>query len=504
LIKSTLNHKLSTFNPQFTLHFSPFTIHFSLRKGSNKLAGIGFLLKKLVREDRYVSDIKANLYALVISSGPWLFAVMSIAGLSVFSGAYSVESHMILFRAIIVYVYTFSLIFSSIFQLILTRFISDRLYQREFSALFPTFMGAMFLAGILSIAVSSIFISFTRLSYIIKILFVVLFCTVSFQWIIMIFLSSLRDYVKVVFIYFFGFAVSFASGMVLGSYWDLKGYLAGFTMGQIIIVLCLIERICREFPWGEENIFEFTWYGNKYPQLLCSAFLYNLGYWLDKIIIWYSPQSHIIENSFRAHYPYDTSSFLAALTIVPAMSIFFLQVETDFYEGLRKYINTILNEGTYKEIEVKREVLISSLKQKLLFISQIQFLITIIIFLIAPYIITAIGFSSEDVVPVFRIIVLASLFQILFLILIVLHWYLELLNDALLCIVIFAILNGLLNYYFVYHTDILLGTGYLIAIFISFVITYLNLQYKIKYLNYITFLKKPNSQGQVSMPKFKP
>jgi uncharacterized membrane protein len=467
------------------------------------LAGIGFLLKKLVQEDRYVSDIKANLYAMVISSGPWLFAVICIAGLSVFSGAYSVEPNMILFRAIIVYIYTFSLIFSSIFQLILTRFISDRLYQREFSALFPSFVGSMFLCGVLSLAVSSIFMYFTSLPYIIKVLCVMLFCAVSFQWIIMIFLSSLRDYLKVILIYFFGFIISFVSAMTFGFFFDLKGYLAGFTIGQIIIVLCLIERICREFPWGEENIFEFTFYGNKYPQLLFSGFLYNFAYWLDKIIIWYSPQSHIIENSFRAHYPYDTSSFLAALTIVPAMSIFFLQVETDFYEGLRKYINTILNEGTYKEIEKRREILIVSLKQKLLFICQIQFLITIIIFLIAPYIITAIGFVAEEVVPVFRVIVLASLFQILFLIIIVLHWYLELLNDALLCIGVFTILNGLLNYYFVYYTDAVLGTGYLIAILISFVIAYLNLQYKMKYLNYITFLKKTISQGQVSMPKFK-
>ncbi|MEQ8225758.1 MAG: exopolysaccharide Pel transporter PelG, partial [Candidatus Eremiobacterota bacterium] len=254
------------------------------------MAGIGFLLKKLLHEDRYVSDFKANLISLVISSGPWLFAVMSIAGLSVFAGPYSVQPAMVLFRVIIVYVYTFSLIITSIFQLVLTRFISDRLYQREYSALFPNFAGAMFLSGLLCFIASSVFISFSTVNFILKILCVVLFCTVSFQWIIMVFLSSLRDYVKVVAIYFFGFILSFFIAMIAGNYWHTEGYLAGFTLGQVVIVIFLIRRIKSEFTWGEDRIFEFTRYFNKYPQLALAAFLYNLGYWLDKLIVWYSPE----------------------------------------------------------------------------------------------------------------------------------------------------------------------------------------------------------------------
>jgi uncharacterized membrane protein len=467
------------------------------------MAGIGFLLKKLLNEDRYVSDFKANLISLIISSGPWLFAVISIAGLSIFAGAYSVQPHMVLFRVIIVYVYTFSLIITGIFQLILTRFISDRLYQREYSALFPNFAGAMSLCGLICFLSSSIFISFSTVNFILKILFVVLFCTVSFQWIIMVFLSSLRDYVKVVLIYFAGFALSFLTAMIMGKYWQTEGYLAGFTLGQIAIVIFLVGRIKSEFTWGEDRIFEFTRYFNKYPQLALAAFLYNLGYWLDKLIIWYSPKSITLEAVFRAHYPYDTSSFLAALTIIPAMSVFFLQVETDFYEGLRKYINTILYQGIYEEIENKRDLLISALKEKLLQITEIQFLITLIIFIIAPYIIRFLGYNAEDIVPVFRIIIVAAFFQILFLILVVLHWYLELLTDSLVCISIFTVLNGILSHLFIWYSNFTLGTGYLIAIIISTVIIFLNLMYKMKHLNYLTFLCKPVSQGQPVMPKFK-
>ena len=102
------------------------------------MAGIGYVLKKLVKEDTYTGDFKANLYSLVISSGPWLFAVICIAGLFIFTG-YEARYDMLVFRAVIVYVYAFSLISSSFFQLILTRFISDKLYQRNILLYYPIF-----------------------------------------------------------------------------------------------------------------------------------------------------------------------------------------------------------------------------------------------------------------------------------------------------------------------------------------------------------------------------
>jgi len=469
------------------------------------MAGIGYVLKKLVKEDSYTGDFKANLYSLVISSGPWLFAVICIAGLFIFTG-YEAHYEMLVFRAVIVYVYAFSLISSSFFQLILTRFISDKLYQREYSSLLPNFFGVMSLCGILNFIVSVLYIFvFTELNFLCKVLAVVLFCVAGYQWILMVFLSAVRDYLKTTLIFFTGFFLSFFAALILGKYLALAGYLTGFLLGQTVILLLLIQSMISEFPLGQDEIFEFTRYFRLYPPLVWAAFLYNLGYWMDKIILWLSPLASSIEG-FRYHYPYDTACFLAALTIIPAMAMFFLQVETEFYEALRKYINIILNKGNYEIIERNRKNLINILKVKLFQIIEFQFLITLISCFLAPTLIKWLGFEDLDsLIPVYVIILFASFFQILFLILIVLFWYVDLLWESFFCVFIFALSNGLLTFIQLYYFPSLLplGTGYLISVILSFIITFLILFFRLRELNYLTFLRrKEPAEKIIPMPKF--
>ena len=43
------------------------------------MAGIGFELRRILAEDTYTSMVKGYLYSTVISSGPWLMSVLSLA-----------------------------------------------------------------------------------------------------------------------------------------------------------------------------------------------------------------------------------------------------------------------------------------------------------------------------------------------------------------------------------------------------------------------------------------
>ncbi|MHC9539085.1 MAG: exopolysaccharide Pel transporter PelG [Vulcanimicrobiota bacterium] len=467
------------------------------------MAGIGFLLKNLINEDRYASDMKANLYTLIISSGPWVMAVTSLAALSVFAHHATASEEMLVFRAIVIYSYAFSLILSSIFQLILTRFISDKLYQREYDSLLPNFIGVLTLSGLLNFIASTFYMALTPLPFIVKALSVVLFCAIGFQWIVMVFLSTVRDYIKVTLIFFIGFITSFVLSLTMGEFMNLTGYLMGFTIGQVLTLIFLIQRVSEEFPLGTDMPFEFLRYMKKYPILVWAAFLYNAGFWSDKLIVWYSPYGYDIGGSFRGHVPYDSASFLAALTIIPSLSLFFLKVETDFFEGLRRYINTILNKGTYSDVERESKNLLSLLKLDLFAIFKLQILITLIIFLLAPNILRLLGYIPEELSATFMVCLVGFLFQVLFLTMIVLFWYLELLRESLVCIVTFVISNTIINLVLINFTSVLIGTGYMLSACISFVVAYFLLMEKIKDLDYRTFMQSPLHEGQMEMPKFK-
>lgn len=467
------------------------------------MAGIGFLLKNLVNRDRYASDLEANLYSLVISSGPWIFAVICVSALNAFAHLHMENREILLFRAVLIYVYAFSLITSSLFQLIFTRFISDKLYQREHDSLLPNLTGVLITTGLLNFLVSVLYVSFVPLALSIKIISVTLYCTVGFQWIVLVFLSSIRDYIKVTLSFIIGFLLSFAAGITLGSLLGEVGYLAGFTLGQAVTLLLLIRRIAREFPYGKDGPFEFARYIERYPMLFWSGFLYNLGFWIDKIMMWYSPMGYDVGDAFRAHYPYDSASFLAALTIMPALSFFFLQVETDFYAGLRGYINVILHKGTFEEVESARKSLTILLRSRLGDIFKIQFLVTLVILFLAPNIMQALDYNVSEIVLTFMLLLLGFFFQVMFLTVIVILWYLERLMDSLYCIITFLLLNTALNYIFIYHMSFIPpGTGFLITTLLSTVIAVTILFRRLKSLNFLTFMLAPLHRPRHEMPKF--
>jgi polysaccharide biosynthesis protein PelG len=468
------------------------------------MAGIGFLLKNLLDEDRYVSDFKANLYSVVLSSGPWIFAVLCIAALNVVAGFFIGNEGIMLFRVIIVYVFAFSLIFGSIFQLVMTRYISDKLFQKEYSSLLPNFAGAMTLIGIMNFVMSAAYMYFTHVSFLIKVLAVILYCTIGYQWMVMVFLGTVRDFIKVTIIFLGGFALSFLASMIIGMYLNVEGYLLGFTLGQVAALLLLLDRVVREFPSGKDKIYEFTRYFRKYPPLIWAGFFYNLGFWIDKIIYWYSPLGQdIARGSFRSQYPYDAAAFLATLTIMPALAIYFLHVETDFYEGLRRYINIILNKGIFDAIEKQRKRLIDLLQTELGDVFKVQFLVTLIIFLLSRNILNLIGYDRYIFFPSFVLCLAGSFFQVLFLTLIVLYWYLELLNESLLCVFVFFATNTLFNLYIIYIDPISPpGMGYMLSTMISVLLALLMLRNKLRYLNYYTFMHRPLKELQREMPEF--
>ena len=134
---------------------------------------------------------------------------------------------------------------------------------------------------------------------------------------------------------------------------------------------------------------------------------------------------------------------------------------------------------------------------------EFQFLVTFVVCLLSSRIIEFLGFNKTDVTPVFIILLLGSFFQILFLNLIVLSWYLELLNESLLCVFIFTLLNGVFTYIQLYYTNLPLGTGYLAAIIITFLILLILFIYRLRELNYLTFARSNKLEATpVAMPKF--
>ncbi|MFR2078571.1 MAG: exopolysaccharide Pel transporter PelG [Streptococcus sp.] len=96
------------------------------------MAGIGFELRKIYNEDSLFSKQKAYAYAGIVYTGPMLLGILLTAGvvvLTMVAGISENERDYIL--SILTYAIIFSLVITSLFSLVVTRFVADMLYEKN-------------------------------------------------------------------------------------------------------------------------------------------------------------------------------------------------------------------------------------------------------------------------------------------------------------------------------------------------------------------------------------
>ena len=74
------------------------------------MAGIGFQLRKLSRQDTLSSVVAAVGHAAVIAAGPWLFTIMSLAAITLSTERVAGLETLAAFRIVIIYAFAISLV----------------------------------------------------------------------------------------------------------------------------------------------------------------------------------------------------------------------------------------------------------------------------------------------------------------------------------------------------------------------------------------------------------
>ncbi|HOS68705.1 MAG TPA: exopolysaccharide Pel transporter PelG, partial [Bacillota bacterium] len=97
------------------------------------MAGIGFELKKLFNGKGLIQGIRACFLSMLVAIGPTLLCILMMTVLQklLYNWGASVLQRE-LFMATVIYSFTFSLILTSAFTMILSRYISDKIYKKEY------------------------------------------------------------------------------------------------------------------------------------------------------------------------------------------------------------------------------------------------------------------------------------------------------------------------------------------------------------------------------------
>ncbi len=430
------------------------------------MAGIGFELRKIISKSGPGSMLKLALSGTMIVAGPWLLSILSITLINRFMG-FALEEDPKIFMAVIVYSYAFSLFIFGGFHYILTRILSDYIYEKKEEEAFSYLLLSFIPTAVFSLLISApvlYFMDLSRLSnpVLFKFSAALLFSAINIIWITMLFVSVLKWHIKILMAYVAGMGCS----LLLIYYFSLKfsigGAMAGFALGHVLIIIMLLLICLKAFKPEKRSggIGLFLSYLKKYKYLFFSGLFYYWGIWIDKMIFWVIRGEGIPGTFFKLYEPYDFAVYFANLTMIPGLIYFVVFSETGFYIQLRKFLTSLLK-NKYSRIQKKKYNLIKETKKNLYEQSFFQGVVTLSLIILSP-ILSGTLFSNLVAVSVLQITLTAVFFHLFFLTLLNFLFYLELYYYSFISVLVFFIVNLIISVITaVYGGSLIPGLSYL-------------------------------------------
>jgi polysaccharide biosynthesis protein PelG len=467
------------------------------------MAGIGFELRRLNQEDTLSSAFASAGHAAVIAAGPWLFTIFALAAITLATDQIAGLAALSNFRAIVIYAFALSLIFSAPATIVATRLVGDALWLKQPERVRPLLLGAYV------VTLAPVSIGLTVLLLLIRPTFSVglVVCagtlTVSLIWIALAFCGAVRDYKGVTLSFIIGLGVSLFSSVtiaILGL--SAVGMAWGFIGGLSVTLFGLTSRVLVTFPHPllrpQDGIAAVANGLTRYAPFVVGALAGTAGVWIDKFVFWVSAQGEQLSSGLLHAPLYDSTMFIASLGIIPSLSSFVMNLETGFFERYQRYYGTISSNGTLRQIEDARKRLARYTLDSLALITISQAALTAIIVLIAPIIINSLGLQYRQI-AILRYGTLGAVFQFVFISATSILLFFDRRYLYVLLQVVFLCLNGGLTLLSLHLGEDYFGIGYFVASLISAAIAYRLAERTFHSLNYLTFIgNNPSVQGATS------
>lgn len=455
------------------------------------MAGIGFELKKILKEDRLLSLAKVYGYSAILSSGPWIISIVAILIVGFINLAqYGADSDVYRFQVVVTYAIALasSLIITGIVQLPLTRYIADLIFNHREDEILPTYFGALFFAWLLGLPLIIPFYMwvFDGQSGIFIVGVVATFLVLCAVWISSILAASLKYYNAVVWVYLISYALIILFSIYAGDTIEKLIYI--FFSGNAFLLVVLITLIIKSYNSTIFLKIDFFMTKNFYWTLAVAGLAYNLGAWVDKFIFWYYPGTgYNVIGKLNASYIYDLPIFLAYLSIIPGMAIFFYRLEADFAQKYEFYYNAVRNGGTLQAIKGYRDDMVYVVRHAIVEIIIIQSIVDILLFLTVPYLFKFLHIP-QLYLGLLYVLTIGAMLQLAFMSVLAILYYLDRKVVAMWLTISFFVLNTILTLLSIGMGPAMFGYGYTVSLLIVFTASVLIIRKEMDKLNYETFM----------------
>lgn len=447
------------------------------------MAGIGVKLNRIYRKNTITTNIIGFFYSTVVTIAPVLVVIINLMLMQKvlkFNIVRYIDREI--FSCTILYIFIFSLLTTSPFNAVLSRYMSDVIFEERFEDVQPCHRVGLMTNICFSCLFAIPFCFWEHLVGGVPIYYVFTgyCCFVSLVIVFynMLYLSICKEYKLISFYFFMGMATAFLLSLFLRYVCKVSitySMLLALTVGFFFTAVLEWAKIHQFFPDNSEEYRRVFEYFRKYWQLILINFLYTLGLFIHNFVFWGTDMAMHLVRTFVCNQPYDMATCLAMFTNVSASVIFISRVEMYFHERYRAYADAVFG-GRGIDIRNTRKRMFRQLGSELMTLVRLQFIVSVFIYLIFVIFLPGMGYAGL-VMRIYPMV--AAGYFVLFLMYseIIFLYYFEDLNGALFTAVCFCLGTFLASLAAVNLSHIFYGTGIWIGSVIGFTVAYLRLRW---------------------------
>ncbi len=366
------------------------------------MAGIGFELRKIFNKRTLASKVIGSIYATMSTIGPTIIFMLLLFVLTkIVNAMNTIEMENLFFVASFTYEFLIAILVASLFNTVISRYISDKIFMEKEDDICASLLGTMTVAsvisGIIYFILCYLIYKNDKVSMFLLINYYLLGVLVTNVYVVMNYVSALKEYKEVTYSFIIGLIPAAIVFLIVHFYFKVSliaSIYASLAFAFAFILLMLVFWCVKAFGAPSDKYFEFLGYFKKHFVLAISGVSYMLGLYFTNIIYWNFSDMKVKVSIFNIAPNYDLASFFAIVISLPAFVLFVVKVETVFYEKYVKYISA-LNEGTYDFIEKNRVSMSNTVKLQLFYVYDMQLVISILLISISAIVFPLLSISNH-------------------------------------------------------------------------------------------------------------
>lgn len=459
------------------------------------MAGVGIKLNRIFNKRSLASSLYGIACSISYTIAPMLVVIGCLLLMFEVLGFDSVGMlERELFSCTILYIFIFSLLTSSPFNSVLSKYMADKIYTEDYDDVrpcmyfglgcclltaavlgIPFYLYEYFVGGVPAYYVFTSFMCFIALALV--------FCS-------MIFNSILKAYKYISTYFILGMLATFLLSLlfcfVLGMSITYSMLLA-LTIGFVLIAVLQMSHALKYFKNTSYSYRPVAKYFRRYWKLAVANLCYTLGLFAHNFVFWTHPWRLIVVNTYVCNQPYDMATCIAMFTNISASTFFISRVEMHFHERYSDYMNAVIG-GKLDTIEKAKQRMFRTLATQVLSLVRLQFCVTIVIFLIANIILPVMGCSGVTM-QIYPLMAVGYFMSFLYYSLMLYLYYFNDLTGAAVSSVIFALATIVGSIIAMHLPMTWYGLGFTLASLAAFTYSYFRLRWIEKHLDWFIFCR---------------